>query len=115
MAGAQQYERFMGGFRDNGQRDLKFRMKRKAKNIEDCRKWAKSKGKKYFSLQVAQECFADNTFGTPRNTYHQLPVSKCVRKGFRCGNTEHLNYCGAGWANAVYSTEPVKPKMPTSK
>jgi len=115
VAAGQQYESFVGCFKDNKKRDFGWVMKGKAKGIEDCRKWAKSKGKKYFALQVATECYADNSFGSPRNTYYQLPVSKCVRKGSRCGSSEHMSYCGAGWANAVYSTEPVMPKVKVVK
>jgi len=110
-AGQKQYESFVGCYRDNNTRDFKWKMNGKAKGIEDCRKWAKSKGKKYFALQVAEECYADNSFGHPRNTYYQIPVAACVRRKSRCGNTEHLSYCGGGWANAVYFTEPVMPKV----
>jgi len=112
VVAGQQYESFVGCFKDNGKRDfakLKKGDLKKGNAIEECRKWAKSQKKKYFALQVAVQCFADDDYGTPWSDYFQLPVSKCVRKGWRCGNGEHMSYCGGGWANAVYTTEPTMP------
>jgi len=109
-SGQMQYESFVGCFKDNGKRDFRTMKKgnlKKGNAIEECRKWAKSQKKKYFALQIAEQCFADNDYGTPWKDYFQLPVSKCVRKGWRCGNGEHKSYCGGGWANAVYKTEPI--------
>jgi len=65
-------------------------------------------------MQWGEQCMADNDYGTPRKTYYQLDSSKCITKGREyCKkpvNTEHMNYCGGGWANAVYHVQSEVPK-----
>jgi len=108
-----QYASFLGCYKDDKDRDLKKKGPSKA-NIKKCRDWAKKEKVKYFGLQWGDECYGDNTFGTPRNKYHQIPPDKCVRDEKyqeKCGNEEHKNYCGGGWSNALYLTEPVGTPM----
>jgi len=109
FGGKQQFQSLLGCFKDDKKRDFALWKKTSTKTLEECRKFAKDKGKKYFAMQWGDQCFADDTFGTPRDKYYQIPVSKCVRGNYKCGNSEHRAYCGGAWANAVFLTKPVLP------
>jgi len=110
-----QYESFLGCYQDDKTRDLKtwktdLQKGKMGKNtLTKCREWAKTKNKTYFSMQYGTSCAIANSFG--KGKYVQLPTGKCTRSGYTCGNSEHIQYCGGAWANALYSTKPKGPPL----
>jgi len=109
---SRKFESFLGCYKDDKARDLK-KSGGNPQSIAKCRAWATKKKLKYFAMQWGVACFGDNSFGSPRKKYIQVPLQSCSRPHsrrrnvFSCGEPEFHAYCGGSWVNAVYLTKPV--------
>lgn len=82
---------YLGCFKDNGARDLKYGPKKFGYTPKRCH--AACPQFKYFAVQAGSQCFCDNSFGTPSSVYPRVPNGQCGR-----------NRHGSGWRNAVYAS-----------
>jgi len=81
---------FLGCYKDNRARDLKYGPKRFGYNVRTCH--AACPRFKFYALQAGSQCFCDNSFGSPSAIYPKVPTGQC-------GANRH----GGGWRNAVYT------------
>merc|ERR1712014_25579 len=93
--------RYIGCYKDDHSRDLKFGPKRYGFNAQSCNK-ACSKRFKYFALQDGGWCCCDNRYGSS-DKYKKQPDSECKS-----------NRKGGPWRNAVYEIKKATTTTPTT-
>jgi hypothetical protein len=98
---------YIGCYKDDGARDLKNGPRQYGYTSESCRTTCSNQGYSYFSLQNGGWCACDNAYNT-QPKYAKVGDNEC---GAVCNGEAGLSparYCGAGWRNAVYATEPAR-------
>ena len=93
VAAAAAGNKYVGCYRDSGDRDMTRGPRRYGFTIDSCRNECKRTGFKYAGLQAGSYCFCDNTFGK----HGKRPDSECPSGK------------GGGYINAVYNTTVTTP------
>ena len=88
---------FLGCFKDNSERDLAITAPRISGGYthSTCNAYCASQEATVFALQHGDQCFCDNDYSTPSDTYHAVPEGNCQRAGFP-------TLSGGAWANAIF-------------
>merc|ERR1711879_292158 len=76
---------YIGCYKDNGHRDFQKMLSGKY-TIDTCRPACAKLNFKYFSMQYGHECFCDNSYSTPPDTYIQVDDGECIRQGYAEGD-----------------------------